>query len=910
MTRQLLTFRTIAVFISTLAVFTGMSTLAAQDTADKAAPQANAASKPGAAWTYKQARNQLALNPRDAYLQYVTLQLGQKRENSEAANMIAALRRSGFRRRDQADLFRIFSGALAVQESLQLDTMVGRRDTPPQPGLIDVSTLQGPTVKSHPWKEMLGDRKNVPVSRLSLCVPDDQYFIRFQSLNRMLDILDLNDKWGAHIIVQTGREARNQQVSQRLQRQLAVVTDALTRPFYDLVVDEVAVTGSDLYVREGSDVTLLFGLRQPRLFRVRMNGFLNSFQKSTPGAIRSEGEHRGVKYTHVTSPDRVVHVYSAYPKPDLHVRSNSLPGLLRVLDAIQGKRLDGSPVTRLGETDEFRYIRTLMPLGADEEQGLVYLSDPFIRYLTGPVLKLTERRRMLSYNHLRMISHAALLYRTQHGRQATSLQQLADGGCSPGVFGQGRWACPSGGDYRLSADGTHGTSSIFGHPLQMTPCCEVAVTHVSEYEAKEYQEFVERYEQYWRTFFDPIAIRIQSTPQQYRFETIVLPLINNSIYSGLSQALGGETEPLDALPVPQRNIFTLAGKFNKSRLLPFLPDIDKGINRNLSQEFGIRLAPGTVTVSEFLTKGIGNQLAMHVYDTSPTFDFNLTQFLGQSLGSFNRSRGLDDEMLAISMMVASLNSPVYLSLPVQDAQVVDGFLDGFDTPLAIAGRQPPQQGFLTFDQDFYRVPLGDTGRMARGVSFRIGPLKWRFFFARIGQGLYITSKREILDDLLQADSRERPPATGPRGHAMVRVRAEHWKQILDHFQLGWSESSREAGLNNLSMLSNVARAEAVANPDWGTLTEAQRMDRVRRAAEAVYGCRFFCPDGGHYHTLQEGRVVACGIHGTAISPNQLIRPSQDGPLGQALQDFRGATATLSFLEDGLRAVVTIRRNAD
>ncbi|MEO1996138.1 MAG: hypothetical protein ABGZ17_12770 [Planctomycetaceae bacterium] len=894
--------------LSTLAVLATATPLPAQPADRKTNNDAETFPQTRAAWTYKQARNQLALNPGDAFLQYVALQLGGKQGAGDAAGIITELRRTGFRRRQQADLFRIFSGALAVQESLQLDTMVGRLNTPRQQDLIDVNTLQGPTVKSHPWKEMLDGRKNVPVSRLSLCVPDDQYFVRFQSLNRMLDILDLNDQWGAHLIVQTGRAARNQQVSQRLKRQLAVVTDALTRPFYDLVVNEVAVTGSDLYLREGSDVTLLFGVRQPQLFRVRMDGFLTRFEKSTPGAVRSQGEHRGVKYTHLTSPDRVLHVYSAYPKPDLHVRSNSLPGLLRVLDSIHGTSNDGSPIVRLGETDEFRYIRTLMPLGAEQEQGLVYLSDPFIRYLTGPVLKLTERRRMLTYNHLRMIGHASLLYRTQFGSQAASLQQLADTDCSPGVFGQGRWACPSGGDYRLSADGTHGTSSIFGHPLHMTPCCEVAVTHISEYEAKEYQEFVQRYEQYWRTFFDPIAIRIQATPQQYRFETIVLPLINNSIYSGLSQALGGETEPLDALPLPKRNIFTLAGKFNKSRLLPFFPNIDKAINQSLSREFGITLAAGQVTVSDFLTKGLGNQLALHVYDTTPTFDFNFTQFLGQSLGSFNRRGGFDDDLLAISLMVASLNSPVYLSLPVQDAEVVDRFLDSLDAPLAIAGRRPPQGGFLAFDQDFYRVPLGDTGRMARGVSFRIGPLKWRFFYARIGQGLYIASKREILDDLLRADTQEQQPENSPSGHAMLRIRADHWNQILKHFQLGWSESSREAGLNNLSMLSNVARAESVSNPDWETMNEAQRMAGVRRAAEAVYGCRFFCPDGGHYHTLHDGQVVACGIHGTAISPRQLVRPSQAGPLGQALQDFRGATATLSFLEDGLRAVVTIDRN--
>ena len=91
---------------------------------------------------------------------------------------------------------------------------------------------------------------------------------------------------------------------------------------------------------------------------------------------------------------------------------------------------------------------------------------------------------------------------------------------------------------------------------------------------------------------------------------------------------------------------------------------------------------------------------MHVYDTTPTFDFNLTQFLGQSLGSFNRHGGFDDDILPISLLVGSLNSPVYVSLSVQDAQVVDDFLDSLDTPLAIVGRRPPQTGFFPFDQDF------------------------------------------------------------------------------------------------------------------------------------------------------------------------------------------------------------------
>ena len=174
-------------------------------------------------------------------------------------------------------------------------------------------------------------------------------------------------------------------------------------------------------------MTLLFRFRQPDVFKFQMDRFLTKAEQSILDAHRSEGEYLGVRYVHVSSPERAVHVFSAYPAPDLHVRSNSRVALQRVIEAIRGSDAMGQKVTRLGDTDEFAYIRTLLPRGAAEEDGLVYLSDPFIRRLVGPQLKLTERRRMLCYNHLRMIGHAALLYRTQTGKAAATLQELAAG---------------------------------------------------------------------------------------------------------------------------------------------------------------------------------------------------------------------------------------------------------------------------------------------------------------------------------------------------------------------------------------------------------------------------------------------------------------------------------------------------
>ena len=71
--------------------------------------------------------------------------------------------------------------------------------------------------------------------------------------------------------------------------------------------------------------------------------------------------------------------------------------------------------------------------------------------LVGPQVKLTERRRMLCYNHLRMIGHAALLFRTERGRAPASLEELRDSGAAPGLFGEGALSCPDGGRYALNA---------------------------------------------------------------------------------------------------------------------------------------------------------------------------------------------------------------------------------------------------------------------------------------------------------------------------------------------------------------------------------------------------------------------------------------------------------------------------
>ncbi|MFL6256464.1 MAG: hypothetical protein ACJ74T_15780 [Pyrinomonadaceae bacterium] len=946
------------------------------------------------AWTLDEALAALALQPRDAYLQYVVLQLARRAgrfDEIETRVRSLALTDADMRmeRRRSVDLFSLFTGALAVQESLQLDAMRSvtptrtppptvmsnvnasnmnasvappsgkqrttkrRRATRPRgqahaprapvnlnanymdglptmpnepaqaqrtQGPVQVSALAGPAVKSHPWEKMLAGRKP-EISALARNVPEDFYFAEFRGLSKLLDAFDAGDLWGSHLYNQALRDTTTLDVGERLKRQLAVETDPRTRPFYDLVVDEVAVAGSDPFVREGSDVTLLFRVKQPLLFRGRMDGFIEDAAKRRPDAHRETGEYLGVEYVQLQTPERDISVVSAYPEPGLHIRSNSLAAFRRIVEAIKGKDSNNRTVRRLGDTSEFAYIRTLMPRGDAREDGFVYLSDPFIRRLVGPSLKLTERRRMLCYNHLRMIGHAALLFRTEHGRAPKSLEELRDSGAAPGLFGEGGLSCPDGGRYTLSTDATAGVCSHHGHALRMTPNIEAPVAEVSSEEADEYNAFVAEYNEYWRTFFDPVAFRLKVAPEELRVETIILPLIDNTAYTALASGLGGRPEPLDALPVPRRNIFSAELRLNKEQ---FVKDMraEEARKPNATDDvfselpFGI---PGGRAAREktyaLLSEGLGNQLGVHVYDSRPPFELNMSSMLGMLLSSGIGRRGGGDLIFGSEPLFAlglvSLNAPVYASLPVADEKIVDDYLNWSDAALSYTARNGRRGQWLSFEYDFYKYKLA-TGEQARAFGVRFDPARVSFYWARIGGGLYVATKPFILEEIaaLHAQGQAAGTTTGNEdltGHALARVRAGNWNEVLPDYNLAWAENEREACLNNLGPLSSAARA--LTSVTGGTQAPAgEALDRATvELAGQLAGARFVCPEGGVYHVSADGRQVACSVHGTAADPRQPATPSDQSAAGRTIRRLTDLTATLTFMDDGLHAVLVVKR---
>jgi hypothetical protein len=796
--------------------------------------------------------------------------------------------------------------------------------------------LRGPNLPGRAWDKLLGGKSST-TSSLSRCVPENFYLAEFRSAALLLSALEQGRRWADYFATQVHANAAQEQLVHRLREQLALDVSPSMRNVLESTTTQIALTGSDPFLTEGSDLTVLLQLRRPQDFaRAYADRTLEDAAARKREVRRTQGRLLGVDYVALRTPDRSLCVYAANPLPDLHVRSNSEAALRRVIEAVRGKTETGQPVRRLGETAELKYIRSLLLLpGAGSEDGFLYVSEAFLRHLVSPALKLTERRRLLGHSHLKMIGYAAQMYRTQYGKAPTSLEDLARAGCVPGEFNKGALACPFGGTYSLSADQTAGVSSVLNRIDFLTPCCELPVTEVTTEEAHAYAQYVRDYDRSWASCFDPVALRLQLSGKQLRAEALVLPLPANPVYASLARFLGGPVQPLDALPVPARSLFSVNLRFNPDHDPLYQccaemlsgptwlqrmahrasnPEVVKPSSPTTEQRPALAGVPAT-KVQEFFSKGLGQQVGMHVYDTGLSFDVTYSAYLEQLLSLATREAAHDKAGLLLEtyvpvLLASTLTAPVYLSLPVQDSKIVDEFLELLDPFLAErvpAWRANLAPALTEVSGDFYHLTARQNLKV-RALALRLGPVQWRWFWARIGDGLYVTNQLAVLEDLQEAYRlryQRKASDAGPMGHALVRFRAEHLQRALAQYQLGWAANNRAACQRNLSQLSTAARAFATTPPvSQQAPTHEDRQRQVLELAGKMFGASFSCPDGGQYLLAEDGRSFHCTVHGSQEYPQQPEMPSRASPT-QAVLDLADLMGTLTISSDGLRVTLTI-----
>lgn len=802
-------------------------------------------------WALAQARDfalRVADSPYSSYYQYCLLQSVKKYSVPED-DLPPRLRRAAVERR-RPDLYSIATGGLAIQESLQLDAMTRREQIPDDRG-IALDALKGPDIKSHPFDKMLAGRtpKLDPVAAL---VPFDAYYAHFTSISKEIATSDLLSEWGASLVRFVSLSARDADVAAKYQEQLCIGVSALTRLFGDLVIGEIAATGNDPFLIEGTDLTVLIQVKNRAVFDKQMKAYLDAALAAHPDAKTETTDYQGVPILSVTTPDRAVSSHSAY-LGDTKVYSNSLDALKRVIDT-QAKRRPS-----MADNLDFQYMRTVFPAAPEAEDGFIYLSDAFIRKLVGPRWKVEAQRRIICQNHLRMIANAATMSRTELRKKPT-LAALAKEGYLPDPL----LKCPDGGTYSLDDSG-RAFCSVHNCLRTCTPVDGVALDRVSKAEADDYKRFVENYNSYWRQYFDPIGIRFK-VGDRIELETCILPLIENSAYNQVRELVGGKPVALRARALTDRTILSVAAKL----------DLTDPHYKKMVEEMRAALFPTIPPI----TNAVGSSFSLGLCDSDVLFTVDERGM--QMMGGW-----MDLEtQLTVATFLSALNLPVYGVLELKDEKLAQTMVREL-VRVACAGQRLEEGADR---EDFFGMDAYDAGEHnghpVQALTLRLAVIKFRLYYAIARQRLIIATKRYVLDEVLDALDKGKA-GDDAVGNVLVTVRPKAYDKLLPVTTAGWQESMREACLKNLVPIRALIECHGA--------TEATLEGTSRR----VEGTIPRCPAGGAYQYDPRRDIVYCTLHGDRMHPRQPAEPTGKEGLVKFLRRLRDFSIAFRFTDEGI-----------
>ena len=344
---------------------------------------------------------------------------------------------------------------------------------------VSVDSIEGITVAQIDWKPYLKD-KQPKTDALAQVIPADQHAILFRDFASLIAVADEADKYGTPMLQMAETRSEDAQTRARYERQLGMSLSGLGRLLGPALVSHVAITGSDPYLRAGSDVAILFEPKADAL-KPLLQAKLAAARQMTPDAKEVSGSAGTLVYVGAESPNRDLSSYIAVLKGGAIVITNSKAQLQRLADVQDGK----SPA--LVSTPEFTFFRDRYALDAPEESALLVLTDATIRRWCGARWRIADSRR---------IRAAAVL----SDLNARYLDRLVAGKEDAAVVSS-EFSVPDFGDIHLRGGGA--ASSAYGSLEFLTPISEMKFDKVSAVEAESYKRWRDTYQSNWRGVFDP-----------------------------------------------------------------------------------------------------------------------------------------------------------------------------------------------------------------------------------------------------------------------------------------------------------------------------------------------------------------------------------------------------------------------
>ncbi len=754
-------------------------------------------------------------------------------------------------------LYEITTGTLAMQESLQLDRM---RNTDLDTGSRDVplERIKGVTVRSHPWKDMIGARQP-QIEPIAALVPDDQYYVRFTTTRSLSDFLEFADAWGRSLLGVAETNGRDYGVKEKIETQICLKSSWLSKLLGPAVIESLVLTGSDPYLREGSDLTIIFHLKAGPVFEAAVSHYLDDARKQHPDINEGKEDYEGASIQHLTTPDQVVRCYRA-KLDDYVLYSNSPTAIRRAIDAYNGKR------TSMAKSLDFDYIRTLYPLGDKEEDGLIFLSDPFIRSLVGPRTRIAEKRRIEAITSLEIVKNAALLYLWESpGEKVPALEQLYDKG-----YLDRKYLQTEPGD-RISWDAATFTASSerYGRLGYLTPIIDLPVEKVTAREEADYNRFRERYQDYWRRYFDPIGMRI-AAGRDIALSVTILPLIDNSEYNQMKSYVGGRNVNLAPPTAASSAVIYAAAHLN-----PESPDIKSMQNLSLTMLPG---APQTAVtwIGERLLFWIDDSEALSVAARNQDFGaiFRIPIVIGIEV---KNPLGLAAMLVAAQAMLRTSAPDMFVFEPTEPYR----------------------------DRAFTRIRLAAQGQQSGLENFANAAV----YYGSVGGSFYISTSLKSLHSIVDALPAA-APATDAATASTMPAAPTTQPAVMGHFalRLGLADAKHSKAVAEFYLGQAAQLAEAAHRQNLLLLAQTVGLgDKATATPQHVLGYSIKSALGNTYHYDAAHDDVVGSVTGSQWGPAKPQGIPDDSPLGHLVNSIRSLSAHLSFTDDGLRSDLRIER---
>ncbi len=568
-------------------------------------------------------------------------------------------------RREKIDFFSLLTGGLAIRESLQTDSISAIFSDEYK---TDISELEEIKITPIKFEDMVSPKERIKHSNLAFLTPSDFYYIYTSGLKNALDFWDSGFKKIEPYYKKYSENLVDYQIKEKIVKQLALKDSKEARVFYDSVIDEIAIIGNDPFITNGSDVTLLIKAKNSFLLKSTIAIYRDSFKKEF--SIKdSKVKILGKEFSFLELENREIYSLFGEIDRDVFIISNSKKSVEKVLTTMRNRD------TSLGAQAEFRYVRKVFPFDSNsltnsknlEDSIFIYLSDPFIRKLVNPKLRISEARRLRELSKISILQRFIILFKEIQGKEPKSINELIsvltpkNNGKEHTKYYEKLFS-----SLKIEKDGSV-SSKLVGKPAFMIPNIEMNVTKISADEKSEYTIFAKNYHDLWREYFDPIGIKITSKNGDIRVETHILPLINSSIYTMLSSMFqqskdisldiykdevsgGGAYFSQEIKTALDYLTMSLLNDYNNSKINPFT---------NFFSVYG------------------GDKISLHILDAHPMIDFDSSAFMSE-LGIGLRRR--DEFFIVVLSWI--LFHPVRASIDLRSSfeteKVEEGFFESFN----------------------------------------------------------------------------------------------------------------------------------------------------------------------------------------------------------------------------------------